>query len=90
VAQVPVDVVLIYSPDRLARKYAYQALLIGEFVRAGTRVVFVKEPATSEDALLVQTCVRQARPLHPRPLGWQSCLLTGPLASLPASGSIVR
>ena len=28
VAQVPVDVVLCYSPDRLARKYAYQALLM--------------------------------------------------------------
>jgi site-specific DNA recombinase len=29
VAQVPVDTVLVYSPDRLARKYAYQALLRG-------------------------------------------------------------
>jgi site-specific DNA recombinase len=28
VAHVPVDVVVVYSPDRLARKYAYQALLI--------------------------------------------------------------
>ena len=28
VCQVPVDVLLVYSPDRLARKYAYQALLI--------------------------------------------------------------
>ena len=56
VAQVPVDVVLCYSPDRLARKYAYQALLIEEFARAGTSVVFVKGPAreTPEDALLVQ------------------------------------
>ena len=31
VCQVPVDVLLVYSPDRLARKYAYQALLIEEF-----------------------------------------------------------
>ena len=36
VAQVGVDVVLVYSPDRLARKFAYQALLIEEFARAGT------------------------------------------------------
>ena len=36
VCQVPVDVLLVYSPDRLARKYAYQALLIEEFSRAGT------------------------------------------------------
>lgn len=56
VGQMPVDVVLIYSPDRLARKYAYQALLIEEFAKAGTSVVFVKGPSSDspEDALLVQ------------------------------------
>jgi len=56
IAQVPVDTVLVYAPDRLARKYAYQALLIEEFARAGTSVVFVKGPSsdTPEDALLVQ------------------------------------
>jgi len=56
VAQVPVDVVLCYSPDRLARKYAYQALLMEELARAGTSVVFLKAPSgdTPEDALLVQ------------------------------------
>ena len=48
--------VLCYSPDRLARNYAYQALLIEEFTRAGTEVVFVKGPRgdTPEDELLVQ------------------------------------
>src|SRR3954463_12186777 len=56
VAQVPVEVVLVYSPDRLARKYAYQALLIEEFARAGSSVMFVKGPSSDppEDALLVQ------------------------------------
>ena len=56
VAQVPVEVVLCYAPDRLARRYAYQALLIEEFARAGSEVVFVKAPAgdTPEDQLLVQ------------------------------------
>lgn len=56
VCQVPVDVLLVYSPDRLARKYAYQALLIEELARAGTSVVFVKGPRgdSPEDALLVQ------------------------------------
>src|SRR5258705_4546114 len=44
VAGVGIDVVLCYSPDRLARKFAYQALLIEEFTRAGTRVEFVKGP----------------------------------------------
>jgi len=55
-AQVPIDVVLCYSPDRLARRYAYQALLIDEFARAGTEVRFVNSPRaeTPEDELLVQ------------------------------------
>jgi Recombinase/Resolvase, N terminal domain/Recombinase zinc beta ribbon domain len=49
-------VVLCHSPDRLARKYACQALLTEELARAGTSVVFVKAPSgdTPEDALLVQ------------------------------------
>ena len=56
VAGVGIDVVLCYSPDRLARKFAYQALLIEEFTRAGTRVEFVKGPRgdSPEDQLLVQ------------------------------------
>jgi Resolvase, N terminal domain len=35
-AQGCLDVVLVYSPDRLARKFAYQALLLEEFARAGS------------------------------------------------------
>jgi site-specific DNA recombinase len=51
-----VDVVLRCSPDRLARKFAYQALLIEELARAGTRVAFVKGPRgdSPEDQLLAQ------------------------------------
>ncbi|HEY3034868.1 MAG TPA: recombinase family protein [Streptosporangiaceae bacterium] len=33
-AQGAIDVILVHSPDRLARKFAYQALLIEEFGRA--------------------------------------------------------
>ncbi|WP_063047122.1 recombinase family protein [Nocardia pseudovaccinii] len=56
VAGVGVDVVLCYSPDRLARKFALQALLIEEFTRAGTKVEFVRGPRgdSPEDQLLVQ------------------------------------
>src|SRR4249920_3030249 len=55
-AQGCLDVVLCHSPDRLARKFAYQALLLEEFARAGVRVEFVKGPRgdTPEDQLLVQ------------------------------------
>jgi site-specific DNA recombinase len=56
VASVGIDVVLCYSPDRLARKFAYQALLIEEFARVGTRVEFINGPRgdSPEDQLLVQ------------------------------------
>ena len=55
-AQGCVDAVLCYSPDRLARKFAYQALLLEEFARAGVRVEFVKGPRgdSPEDQLLIQ------------------------------------
>ncbi len=55
-AQGCLDMVLCYSPDRLARKFAYQALLIEEFARAGVRVEFVRGPRgdTPEDQLMVQ------------------------------------
>src|SRR6516165_5166661 len=55
-AQGCLDVVLCYSPDRLARKFAYQALLIEELARCGTRVEFVNGPRgdSPEDQLLIQ------------------------------------
>lgn len=48
--------VLIYSPDRLSRKYAYQVLLVEELTRCGVEVIFLKAPSgeTPEDQLLVQ------------------------------------
>ena len=48
--------VLVYSPDRLSRKYAYQVLLSEEFARAGVELVFLQAPsgATAEDQLLLQ------------------------------------
>jgi site-specific DNA recombinase len=55
-AQGCLDVVLVYSPDRLARKFAYQALLTEELARCGVRVEFVKGPRgdSPEDQLLIQ------------------------------------
>jgi site-specific DNA recombinase len=51
-----VDTLLIYSPDRLSRKYAYQVLLTEEFSRNGVDVVFIKSPkaTTPEEELLLQ------------------------------------
>src|SRR6266851_7569395 len=55
-AQGCLDVVLCYSPDRLARKFAYQALLIEEFTRSRVRMEFIKGPRgdSPEDQLMVQ------------------------------------
>ena len=51
-----VDVVYVHAPDRLARSYAHQVLLLEEFSRAGTQVVFLNRPIgdTPEDSLLLQ------------------------------------
>jgi site-specific DNA recombinase len=51
-----VEVVLVHSPDRLSRRYAYQVLLLEEFSRKGVSVVFLKGAAgeTPEEQLLVQ------------------------------------
>ena len=55
-AQGQVVTVLVYSPDRLSRKYAYQVLLAEEFSRCGVEIVFLQSPAgtTPEDQLVVQ------------------------------------
>jgi site-specific DNA recombinase len=51
------ELLLCHAPDRLARRYAYQVLLLEEFARAGVEVIFAKEPergGTPEDELLRQ------------------------------------
>src|SRR6266851_720902 len=55
-AEGQIAAVLVYSPDRLSRKYAYQVLLTEELLRCGVEVIFLKSPAgaTPEDQLVVQ------------------------------------
>jgi len=55
-AEGQIQVVLVYAPDRLSRKYAYQILLLEEFARHGVETLFVKAPHgdSAEDQLLVQ------------------------------------
>src|SRR3954462_2455996 len=50
------DRIYVHSPDRLARRYAYQVLLIDEFRRAGVEVVFLNRSIglSPEDDLLLQ------------------------------------
>ena len=55
-AEGQIEAILIYAPDRLSRKYAYQILLLEEFARHGVEVVFLKAVAgeTPEERLLLQ------------------------------------
>ena len=50
------DVVVVLCPDRLARRYAYQVLLLEELKRAGVEVHFCERPIsdTPDDQLLPQ------------------------------------
>lgn len=51
-----IDRLYVHSPDRLARKYAYQVLLVDEFQRCGIELVFLNHDIgkTPEEALLLQ------------------------------------
>ena len=55
-AESQIQAVLVLSPDRLSRKYAYQVLLTEELARHGVQVVFIKAPQSGspEDQLLLQ------------------------------------
>jgi site-specific DNA recombinase len=51
------EVLLCHAPDRLARRYAYQVLLLEELARAGVQVIFARggeHSGTPEDELLRQ------------------------------------
>jgi len=56
IAMQSIDRLYVYAPDRLARKYAYQVLLIDEFRQAGVDVVFLNRAIgdSPEDDLLLQ------------------------------------
>jgi site-specific DNA recombinase len=51
-----VDLILVTSPDRLARRYAYQVWLLEEFERLGCRLQFLEHPLTGDpqDTLVIQ------------------------------------
>ena len=51
-----VDCLYVHSPNRLARKYAYQGLLVDEFQRAGVEVIFLNRELghSPEDELRLQ------------------------------------
>jgi site-specific DNA recombinase len=48
------EAILIYDPDRLARRYSYQELIMDELKEAGIEIIFVtiSAPKNSEDKIL--------------------------------------
>ena len=56
IAEGSIDILYVHNPDRLARRYAYQVLLLEEFAARGVSVVFLQgaSATNAEDALLVQ------------------------------------
>ena len=56
VALAEIDLLLITAPDRLARNYVHQVLLLEEFQRGGCRVEFLEHPMSQDphDQLLLQ------------------------------------
>jgi len=55
-ALAEIDVILITAPDRLARKYVHQMLLLEEFEKRGCAVEFLERPMSDDphDHLLLQ------------------------------------
>lgn len=56
VAEGGLDLLYVHAPDRLARRYAYQVILLDELAGHGTEVLFLHGPSgqSAEDELLVQ------------------------------------
>jgi site-specific DNA recombinase len=56
VSDAAIEIVAVLSPDRLARRYAYQVLLLEEFRRAGVEVAFLHHHICEDpsDQLLLQ------------------------------------
>ena len=55
-AEGALELLYVHSPDRLARRYAYQVVLLEELTRYGVSVQFLNGTmgSTAEDQLLVQ------------------------------------
>jgi site-specific DNA recombinase len=56
IASGAIDRLYVHSPDRLARKYAYQVLLVDEFHRSGVELIFLNRELgrSPEEDLLLQ------------------------------------
>jgi site-specific DNA recombinase len=58
-ALADLDVVVVTAPDRLARNYVHQVLLVDELARHGCRVEFLDRPMSADDPT-TSCCCRSA------------------------------
>jgi site-specific DNA recombinase len=79
-----VDRVLLTAPDRLARKYVHQVLLLEELERAGCQVEFLDRPMSQDPPAQLLLQIRGAVAEYERALiaermrrGWQAKLRAG-------------
>ena len=77
-ALADLDVVLVTAPDRLARNYVHQVLLLDELGRHGLKVEFLDHPTSWSGP----TCARCCRPRPGR-----RCACAGPRWSVAAPGT---
>ena len=61
-----IDRIYVHSPDRLARNYAYQVLVLDEWRRRGVEVVFLNRLAVLESNLGLAANTLDGRLVHPR------------------------
>jgi site-specific DNA recombinase len=59
-ARAAFDVVLVTAPDRLARNYVHQMVVLEELERRGVRVVFCDRPASDDPHARLVTQIRGA------------------------------
>ena len=59
-ARAAFDAVLITQPDRLARKYVHQMVVLEELERRGIAVIFIDRPPSNDPHELLVTQIRAA------------------------------
>jgi site-specific DNA recombinase len=65
-----IDRIYVHSPDRLARNYAYQVLLLDEWQRRGIEVVFLNRPLGKSPEVICCCRYKASSPNMSEPRSW--------------------
>jgi hypothetical protein len=87
--QATIDRVMIASPDRLARNYVYQMVLLEEFAQGGCRVEFLNQPLGQDSQAHLLLHIRGAVAEYERTLPIRgNSMSAGPALGQPVSGDL--